>query len=201
MRWLHENGALYEEDGEMKGDEETLEEAESRRQEAEGRSQKAEGRSQNPESGIQNRLPLSVSPVPPFSVSVSSPNSQLRTPHDSAVGIDIVEVARIEGAVKRHGRRFLDRVFTVGELEYASGKKRRAETLAGRFAAKEAFMKAMGRRLPWRQVEIGGSGGAPFVLFGGKALRGLSISHERSHAVAVFVAPCHPGRAGTEAAS
>ena len=59
------------------------------------------------------------------------------------VGIDIVDVSRMEGIVKRFGDRFLHRVFTGQELEYAGKKVRIQETLSGRFAAKEAFMKAI----------------------------------------------------------
>jgi holo-[acyl-carrier protein] synthase len=58
------------------------------------------------------------------------------------IGIDIVDISRIEALAAKHGERFLQRVFTEGEISYARGKRRCSESLAGRFAAKEAFMKA-----------------------------------------------------------
>lgn len=104
------------------------------------------------------------------------------------VGIDIVDVSRIASAAKRHGDRFLKRVFTDGELEHVDGMKRKYESLAGRFAAKEAFMKAMGRRLSFRDIEVRSrDSGKPFIVFAGKRYDGLSISHERTYAVSVVV--------------
>ncbi len=189
MKWLHENRALLEEDGDMNMDKE-------RGIGAGG----SEGCSPNPElfghsepqtpskdhdcpvSGLPHQGHAVAARQTKCSSSVSAP------PIFLSVGIDIVEVARIESAIARHGQRFLERVFTARELGYALAKRRYAETLAGRFAAKEAFMKALGRRIPWRAVEVGSSGGIPFVTFGGEVFPGVSISHERSHAVAVFVA-------------
>jgi holo-[acyl-carrier protein] synthase len=116
------------------------------------------------------------------------PQTGTPTPNShGGVGIDIVEVGRIDAAVRKYGRKFLERLFTGKELEYARGRKRQAETLAGRFAAKEAFMKAMGRRHTWGEIEILERSGRPFVLFRGKEYNGVSISHERSFAVAVMV--------------
>ena len=64
--------------------------------------------------------------------------------------------------------------------------------MAGRFAAKEAFMKAKGRRLPWKSIEIvSGHRGRPFILFEGAKFDGVSISHERSFAVSVVVIDGH----------
>ena len=103
------------------------------------------------------------------------------------IGIDIVDVARIEAVTAKHGDRFLRKVFTDGEISYARGKRRWSESLAGRFAAKEAFMKACGRRLPWRDIEVVSSGGAPSINFQGKRFSDVSISHERAYAVAVVV--------------
>lgn len=102
------------------------------------------------------------------------------------IGIDIIEVARIERARNTHGDRFLNKIFTDSEIEYAARKKRWAESLAGRFAAKEAFMKAWGRRLPWKGIEVRSDGsGNPFVVFQGVRYDEVSISHERTFAVAV----------------
>jgi holo-[acyl-carrier protein] synthase len=102
------------------------------------------------------------------------------------VGIDIIEVARIGRLRAAHGARFLTKVFTDGEIRYAAAKKRTDESLAGRFAAKEAFMKAWGRRLPWTQIDVcTGNRGRPFILFHGERYDGVSISHERAFAVAM----------------
>jgi len=103
------------------------------------------------------------------------------------VGIDIVEIARIAGAVERHGERFLRKVFTDVEITWAQGLRREYEFLAGRFAAKEAFMKAMGRRLPWQEIEIDRDQGRPLLRFRGETCGEVSISHERAYAVAVVV--------------
>ncbi len=105
---------------------------------------------------------------------------------EAMVGIDIVEVARIGRLREAYGDAFLRKVFTVQEAAYAAGKRRWAESLAGRFAAKEAFMKAWGRRLPWKGIEVRSDGsGNPFVVFQGVRYDEVSISHERTFAVAV----------------
>ncbi len=102
------------------------------------------------------------------------------------IGIDIVDVSRIAGVIERHGTHFLQKVFTDWEIDYAQGKRRVSETLAGRFAAKEAFMKARGRRLPWREIEVlSAPGGKPFISFRGTRHDGVSISHEKAYAIAV----------------
>jgi holo-[acyl-carrier protein] synthase len=103
------------------------------------------------------------------------------------VGIDIVDVARIEQAVTRWGDRFFDKVFTEEEISYFRNLRRVCESVAGRFAAKEAFMKAKGRRLAWKDVEVLQQGGRPFIDFQGKRYDGVSISHEKSYAVSVVV--------------
>ncbi|HAR96549.1 MAG TPA: holo-[acyl-carrier-protein] synthase [Deltaproteobacteria bacterium] len=102
-------------------------------------------------------------------------------------GIDIVEISRIEKLVTRYDRRFLEKVFTGSEIAYAHRRRRPAEPLAGRFAAKEAFMKAMGRKLPWTDVEITMEGTKPSVSYDGRVYSSVSISHEREYAVAVVV--------------
>jgi holo-[acyl-carrier protein] synthase len=102
-------------------------------------------------------------------------------------GIDIVEVSRIEKLMRRYDKRFLEKVFTVAEIAYANQRRRPAEPLAGRFAAKEAFMKAMGRKLPWTDIEITMEGTKPSVTYDGCLYEAVSISHEREYAVAVVV--------------
>jgi len=75
------------------------------------------------------------------------------------IGVDLVKVARVAAALERHGDRFLQRIFTPREIEHCQGKARTASMLAMRFAAKEAFSKALGvglRRdgIRWREVEV-----------------------------------------------
>ncbi len=101
------------------------------------------------------------------------------------IGIDIVDVARITRAVERYGDHFLDKVFTAAEIAYAKKKRRIGEILAGHFAAKEAFIKAMGKGLPWKDMEICHEEDRPFILFQGKRYDCISISHEHTFAVAV----------------
>jgi len=106
------------------------------------------------------------------------------------LGIDAVEVGRMRAIVERRGDRFLDRVFTPGEREYAARGRgdRTYERLAVRFAAKEAVCKAVGRRLPFRSVDVGHAspGGAPMVRC--EQIAGtisVSLTHTRGLAVAV----------------
>jgi holo-[acyl-carrier protein] synthase len=113
------------------------------------------------------------------------------------VGVDIVEVERIGRAIDRWGAQFLDRVFTPAEIAYCRGKAREAESFAVRFAAKEAFAKALkvGKAAIWREVEVArGESPRPTLLLHGtaRALAGdrhvdLSLSHAPTHAVAVVV--------------
>jgi len=103
------------------------------------------------------------------------------------VGIDIVDVSRIANVIKRFGGRFLNKVFTGQELEYTGKKMRMQESLAGRFAAKEAFIKAHGEAVGWKEIEILQQGGKPYIVFRGNIYREVSISHERAFAVAVVV--------------
>ncbi len=103
------------------------------------------------------------------------------------IGIDIVDVSRIARAVERFGDRFLTRVFTDEELRYAQSRKNMYQTLAGRFAAKEAFIKALGKGLPWKEIMVSGAGGKPFVTCRGIRYDGVSISHEKAYAVSVVI--------------
>src|SRR6058998_3642594 len=116
----------------------------------------------------------------------------------SAVGVDIIEIERIERALAKFGPRFLRRVYTQLEAAFCRG---RSSELAARFAAKEAVMKALGtgaRSVAWRDIEVlPDRRGKPLVyLYGGAleraALIGLeaidiSLSHLESFAVAVVV--------------
>ncbi|RJR41073.1 MAG: holo-ACP synthase [Deltaproteobacteria bacterium] len=91
------------------------------------------------------------------------------------IGTDLVKVARIAAALERHGERFLNRIFTPLEIDYCRGKVRTASMLAMRFAAKEAFSKALGvglRRdgIRWREVEVvPDPRGKPELLVTGRA--------------------------------
>src|SRR3981189_3543146 len=73
-------------------------------------------------------------------------------------GVDTREVDRIEAAIERRGRPFLDRLFTPSEIAYCETHRHRAERFAGRFAAKEAAMKALGtgwsRGVRWVDIEV-----------------------------------------------
>jgi holo-[acyl-carrier protein] synthase len=73
-------------------------------------------------------------------------------------GVDLAEVARIRSAVERHGNRFIKRIYTPHEIAYVEKKANRFERYAGRFAAKEAGMKAIGtgwrRGVRWQDFEV-----------------------------------------------
>ena len=115
-----------------------------------------------------------------------------------ATGVDLIEISRIEDVIGRHGRHYLERIYTPAELEQCG---RRAESLAGRFAAKEAVAKALGSGIGdvmWKEIEIlGGEQKAPMLtLHGAAKLKAdslgysswsVSISHSRSHSVAFVV--------------
>jgi holo-[acyl-carrier protein] synthase len=118
------------------------------------------------------------------------------------IGVDIVKVERIEKAVERWGYRFLQRIFTAAEIERCQKRARPAQCLALRFAAKEAFSKALGlgmrKGLRWRDIEvIHDNFGKPDLLLHNQAQRlleavegsrtWLSLSDERESALAVVV--------------
>ena len=117
-------------------------------------------------------------------------------------GIDIAEVPRIARSIARFGDRFIQRVFTDGEIRYCNSKANRVERYAARFAAKEAAMKAIGTGwnygVAWRDVEVSRvPGGRPTIRFHGKAAEfankigarnvALSISHTEQIAIAQVI--------------
>jgi holo-[acyl-carrier protein] synthase len=118
------------------------------------------------------------------------------------VGVDIVEVERIERAITRWGEAFVRRVYTAREVERSAARFVVGPRLAARFAAKEAVMKALGvgwRELSWQEIEIANDpDGRPVVHLHGAARRIaaergvrevlLGISHTHEHAVANAVA-------------
>ncbi|MCS5690288.1 MAG: holo-ACP synthase [Acidimicrobiales bacterium] len=90
-------------------------------------------------------------------------------------GIDATDLSRIERLLKRYGERFLARVFTPGEVAYCQHRRNPVPHLAGRFAAKEAAMKALGtgrsQKVLWRDIEVVRSSGPPKLEFHGGAAR------------------------------
>jgi holo-[acyl-carrier protein] synthase len=119
------------------------------------------------------------------------------------IGTDIIECLRIAQMIERHGEHFINRVYTDHEIQYCSARKSATQHYAGRWAAKEAILKAIGtgwiRGISWRDVEVHNlPGGQPVVKLRGGAReaveqRGItdvliSISHCRSHATAYALA-------------
>ena len=118
-------------------------------------------------------------------------------PWDYAIGVDIAEVVRIRSAVRRWGDRFLEKHFTPREIEYCQAKARPAESLAARFAAKEAFAKAFPGDDPlgWHDVEVVMEASRPAFRLRGPARdyeAKLSLSHTHAHAVAVAMVRRRP---------
>ncbi|MCF7889652.1 holo-ACP synthase [Candidatus Bipolaricaulota bacterium] len=111
------------------------------------------------------------------------------------VGIDIVKVPRIRRLVDRWGRKFLDRVFTGPELDYCLSGRRQHEHLAGRFAAKEAVIKAVGEKIPWKSIKVESEpNGRPVVLIESDEKivvsqedLHISITHLKDYALAIAV--------------
>ena len=115
------------------------------------------------------------------------------------VGVDIVKIERMQKAVEKWGDRFLHRVFALREIAYCLQKKNPYPSLSARFAAKEAFIKAMGFRVfSFTDIEIVNDvHGKPVIRGRGKVdalLREhslqqpqVSLSHEQEYAVAVVV--------------
>ena len=123
------------------------------------------------------------------------------------IGTDIIECLRIAQMIERHGELFINRVYTDHEIAYCRARKAATQHFAGRWAAKEAVLKAMGtgwrRGISWRDIEVRNqSSGKPVI-----ALRGgardvieatgiqqmlISISHCRSHATAYALAVGQP---------
>jgi holo-[acyl-carrier protein] synthase len=120
-------------------------------------------------------------------------------------GVDLVEIARIWAAIVRHKERFLERVYTEREVAQC---QERTESLAARFAAKEATAKALGtgiwrHGIAWTDIEIvRADHGAPSLHLHGAALQratilgwatwSVSLSHDREHAIAFVVAMSDP---------
>jgi holo-[acyl-carrier protein] synthase len=121
----------------------------------------------------------------------------------AGIGTDIVECLRIAQMIERHGELFINRVYTEPEIEYCTSRRQATQHFAGRWAAKEAVLKALGtgwrRGISWRDIEVlNDHHGRPAVMLRGGArevaeILGLasvlvSISHCRSHATAYALA-------------
>jgi len=120
-----------------------------------------------------------------------------------AHGIDLVDCPRIEKMIKQHSERFINRVFTAAEQNYAEGKRDKIEKLAGRFAVKEAVLKLMGTgwrgKIAWTDIEvINNSMGQPEVTLTGEVKKiaeklgikhvSVSITHTANFVIASAVA-------------
>jgi holo-[acyl-carrier protein] synthase len=113
------------------------------------------------------------------------------------VGIDLLEIERLERALARRPR-LAERLFTDGERAYAAGRARPGQHLAARFCAKEAVAKALRLdALNWQEIEIVGGGGPPSVtLHGATRVRAeqlgvrvsVSLTHSRRDAAATAIA-------------
>jgi holo-[acyl-carrier protein] synthase len=127
--------------------------------------------------------------------------------HILGIGTDIIECPRIGKMIENHGELFLRRVYSEREIRYCQSRKHAIEHFAGRWAAKEAILKAMGtgriRGIVWTNIEVrNGPEGRPQVLVCGTAReialeRGIgdiliSISHCRTYATAYAIAVGRP---------
>ncbi len=117
-------------------------------------------------------------------------------------GVDLAEVDRIRAAIERYGSRFVERIYTAGEIAYVERKANRYERYAARFAAKEAGMKAIGtgwkRGVRWRDFEVANlPTGRPTLRLHGKAAAfaerlgvrsiALSLTHTSGMAMAQVI--------------
>lgn len=136
---------------------------------------------------------------------MSESNSSESPANRSVVGIgtDIIECLRISQMIEKHGDVFLQRVYTKDEIAYCSGRKAANQHYAGRWAAKEAVLKALGtgwaHGIQWTDVEVVNmQGGKPLIVLTGKAKEisteqgiremMISISHCRHYATAYATA-------------
>jgi len=118
------------------------------------------------------------------------------------MGTDLVEIDRVQRSIDRFGERFLERVYTAGEIAYCQTKKNFAESFAARFAAKEAGAKALGTGISWgvswKEFEVRRDpSGKPSLVLTGRAAElaqhlpvaniALSLTHTRATAMAVVV--------------
>ena len=120
-----------------------------------------------------------------------------------AIGLDLARIDRLESVYSRHREKFLERVFTPGERSYCDRRASRMASYAGRFAVKEAVMKALGtgwsNGVTWKEIEVSRkSGSAPELILHGMTARiarmkgihrfHVTITHDGGIAAAVVVA-------------
>ncbi|MEO0076099.1 MAG: holo-ACP synthase [candidate division WOR-3 bacterium] len=117
----------------------------------------------------------------------------------SGIGIDLIEVARIKKTFERFGERFKDRIFTKEEQNFCEAHKNKYLSYAARFAAKEAFSKALGTgllgKISWREVIIvDNERSQPKIILSGKAKQFLnnrktylSLTHTNNYASAIVI--------------
>ena len=118
------------------------------------------------------------------------------------LGTDLIETRRVQQSIDRFGERFLERIFSPGEIAYCKRKKNAAESFAARFAAKEAGAKALGTGIShgvsWKEFEVKREvSGKPSLHLSGRAAElavamgvkriQLSLTHSRELAMAVVV--------------
>jgi holo-[acyl-carrier protein] synthase len=101
------------------------------------------------------------------------------------IGIDATDLHRVADIIERYGERFLRRIFTDGEIAYCTKRRDPVPHLAGRFAVKEAAMKALGtgqsRGVMWKDIEVVRGGGPPRLkLHGGAARRADEMGVQQS---------------------
>ena len=106
-------------------------------------------------------------------------------PNIIGLGLDATDIPRIVSTIERYGQRFLQRIFTEGEIAYCTRRREPAIHFAGRFASKEAAMKALGTGhslgVLWRDVEVIRRGGPPQLqLHGGAARRFVAMGGRSS---------------------
>lgn len=113
----------------------------------------------------------------------------------NGIGIDLIEVDRIKKLIEKNPR-FSQRIFTSQEIRYCQQKKNKYQHYAARFAAKEAFFKALGRRIKWTDIGLSNlSSGKPQLELQDKKLKAefssdkihVSIAHLKEYAVAVVI--------------
>jgi len=105
------------------------------------------------------------------------------------IGLDATDLPRVSQMLQRYGDRFLRRVFTEGEIAYCTQRRDPVPHLAGRFAVKEAAMKALGtghsRGVLWKDIEVIRRGGPPQLQFHGGAARRAEAMHVRRNLVTI----------------
>lgn len=164
------------------------------------RKAKPVARTSKPARGRASSRRKAVTPV--ASDQITAMLAKSRVPQ-FAIGLDIEQVARVEKLLKQHPERFLDRVFTAGEIAHSQGRRNRAQHLAARFACKEAVMKALGTGLTsgitWRDIEVVTlPSGKPVIKLHGAAAKiaaarslaqwEITLSHTKEVAAAVAIA-------------